>query len=368
LKIGVDARPLSYRLTGIGVYLRYLLDELQKIDDRNDYYLISNGPIEYALVNPRWIKLSGHFRYKLVSTFWMQFNVPPLAHKLKLHLFWGPRHHLPLLLARETKAVVTVHDVVNRRYPGTMALPNLLVERLLMKLSLNRSSAVIADSRSTAADIRGQFGISGEKLHTIHLGSPLFLKGLKRGRGQEKSVPRKYFLFVGTLDPRKNFERLFKAFEMIKPLSQDLHLVIVGGKGWKNKKFRKMVQMHPLKTHIHMTGYLPRNKLASYYENAICLLFPSLYEGFGLPILEAMSCGTPVITSNTSSMPEVAGDAALLVNPYDIRSIADAMKRLMSDKALREHLIDNGFERAKQFSWKRCAEGTLCILNRVGGG
>jgi len=368
LKIGVDARPLSYQLTGIGVYLRYLLDELQKIDDRNDYYLISNGPIQYTLMNPRWTKLSGHFRYKFVSTFWMQFNVPPLAHKLSFDLFWASRHHLPLLLPKEIKTVVTVHDVVNRSYPETMALPNLLVERLLMKLSLNRSEEIIADSRSTAADIREQFGISAGKLHTIHLGTPLFLERVKRDQGQGGTVPRRYFLFVGTLDPRKNFERLFKAFEMLKPLRRGLHLVIVGGEGWKNKKFRKMVQMHPLKTQIHMTGYLPRDQLASYYENAICLMFPSLYEGFGLPILEAMSCGAPVITSDTSSMPEVAGDAALLVNPYDIPSIADAMKRLMSDKALREHLIRSGLKRVKHFSWKRCAEETLRIFNRVGEG
>jgi len=129
-----------------------------------------------------------------------------------------------------------------------------------------------------------------------------------------------------------------------------------------------MVETHPLRRHIHLEGYVPRDRLLSYYKNAICLVFPSLYEGFGLPILEAMACGTPVITSETSSMPEVAGDAALLVNPYDIPAIADAMNRLISDNQLRERLISMGLERTKQFSWKKCAEETLSVFNRVGKG
>ena len=366
MKIGVDARPLSYQLTGIGVYLRHLLDELQKIDHQNDYYLISNGPIDYDLKNPRWTKFAGRLSRKLVSTLWMQLNVPLIAVRRNLDLFWGSRHHLPLLLSPGIRTVVTVHDIVNRLYPGTMALPNLLVERSLMKLSLKRSDAIIADSRSTAADIKDKLGISVHKIDTIHLGTPVFPREPKSGLEQRNSIPSKYFLFVGTLDPRKNFERLFKAFEMLGPINRGLHLVIIGGEGWKNKKFLKMVRMHPLKTHLHMTGYLPRDQLASYYENAICLMFPSLYEGFGLPILEAMSCGAPVITSNTSSMPEVAGDAALLVNPYDTSAIADAMNNLVSDKQLRERLISKGFERVNQFSWKKCAEETLRVFNRVG--
>jgi len=368
MKIGVDARPLSYQLTGIGVYLKHLLDEIQKIDHQNDYYLISNGPIDYDLNNPRWSKVAGRLDRKLLSTLWMQLNVPLIAVRRNLDLFWGSRHHLPLLLSPGIRTVVTVHDIVNRLYPGTMALPNLLVERSLMKLSLKRSDAIIADSRSTAADIKNKLGISVNKIDTIHLGTPVFPREPKRGLEQRNSIPSKYFLFVGTLDPRKNFERIFKAFELLRPLSQGLHLVIVGGEGWKNKNFLKMIRTHSLKTHIHMTGYLPRDRLVSYYENAICLMFPSLYEGFGLPILEGMSCGTPVITSNVSSMQEVAGDAALLVDPYDIGAIAEAMNKLLRDEQLRERLISMGFQRAKEFSWKKCAEQTLKVLNTVGEG
>jgi len=365
MKIGVDARPLSYQLTGIGIYLKHLLDEIQKIDHQNDYYLISNGPINYDLNNSRWSKIVGRLNRKLLSTFWMQINVPIIASKMNFDLFWGSRHHLPLLLPPGIKTVVTVHDVVNRLYPGTMALPNLFVERLLMKLSLKRSDAIIADSLSTAADIEGQLGICVKKIHTIHLGTPVFPKEAECGTEQSNDLPSKYFLFVGTLDPRKNFERIFKAFERLRALSQGLHLVIVGGEGWKNRDFLEMVGKHSLKAQIHMPGYLPRNQLASYYKNAICLMFPSLYEGFGFPILEAMSCGTPVITSNVSSMKEVAGSAALLVNPYDTGAISDAMNRLLGDEPLRRGLIKKGFKRAAEFSWKKCADETLKIINAV---
>ena len=368
MKIGIDARPLSYQLTGIGVYLKHLLDEIQKIDNQNDYYLISNGPINYDLNNPRWFKIAGRLDRKLLSTLWMQINVPFIAAKMNFDLFWGSRHHLPLLLSPGIKTVVTVHDIVNRLYPGTMALPNLLVERLLMKLSLKRSDAILAVSCSTAADAKKEFGISANKITMVHHGTPVFPREPKCGPEQSNDVPSKYFLFVGTLDPRKNFERIFKAFKQLRPLSRGLHLVIVGGEGWKNRDFLEMASKHPLKAQIHIPGYLPRNQLVSYYKKAICLMFPSLYEGFGLPILEAMSCGTPVITSDTSSMPEVAGDAALLVNPYDISAIADAMNNLMSDKQLRERLIYRGLERVKQFSWKKCAEQTLEVLNTVGEG
>jgi len=365
MKIGVDARPLSYQLTGIGVYLKHLLDEIQKIDHQNDYYLISNGPIDYDVKNSRWSKTVGRLERKLLSTLWMQVNVPVIAVKMNFDLFWGSRHHLPLLLPPGIRTVVTVHDVVNRRYPGTMALPNLFVERLLMKLSLKRSDAIIADSRSTATDIEGELGISAKKIDTIHLGTPILPKEPECGSKQSIDVPGRYFLFVGTLDPRKNFERIFKAFELLKPLSKRLHLVIVGGEGWKNRVFIEMVSKHPLKAQIHMPGYLPRNQLVSYYKNALCLMFPSLYEGFGFPILEAMSCGTPVITSNVSSMKEVAGNAALLVNPYDTDAISEAMHRLLGDEPLRESLIKKGFQRAKEFSWKKCANETLKIINAV---
>jgi glycosyltransferase involved in cell wall biosynthesis len=368
MKIAIDARPFSYELTGIGVYLKHLLDEIQKIDSKNDYYLISNGPIDYDLKNPRWSKIEGKLKKKLLSTLWVQSRMPLIVSKLNVDLFWGPRHHLPMFLPPRTRTVLTIHDLVHRLHPDTMALPNLLVERTLMKRSLIRSDSIIAVSQSTAVDIQRNYGVNSNKINVIYHGTPALPRRPNGDVHPCRDLPPKYFLFVGTLDPRKNFERLFRAFQLLEPLSRGVHLVIVGGKGWKNTRFLQMLTMHPVKTCVHLTGYVPRSQLWSIYENAVCLLFPSLFEGFGLPILEAMACGTAVITSNTSSMTEVAGDAALSVNPYDVGALADAMQEILMNQSLREHLVTKGFQRIKMFSWERCAEQTLGIFNRFANG
>jgi len=247
-----------------------------------------------------------------------------------------------------------------------MTLQNLLVERLLMRWSVLKADRIITDSRSTASDIQKSYKIHSDKITVIYPGTPALTENLTAGSNKNRFVSKKYFLFMGTLDPRKNFDRIFKAFERIEPQCYDMHLVIVGGKGWKSKSFIKKIRLHPLNGYLHLTGYVDRDQLASFYSNALCLLFPSLYEGFGLPILEAMACGTPVITSNISSMPEVAGDAALLVDPYDVGALAKAMRQILTNEKLRERLVKKGFERVKEFSWERCARDTLGVFNRVG--
>ena len=290
MNIGVDARPLTYQLTGIGVYLKHVLDEIQQIDHRNRYVLLSNGPISYELRNSKWFKVEGRMKKKLLSTLWMQLNGPIICVKHRLDLFWGPRHHLPVLLPSRMRAVVTVHDIVHRLYPETMASPNLWVERLLMTYSLKRADTIMADSYATALDLENEMGVLAENIETIHLGTPILVPGSETVQGVKEQYPANYFLFVGSLDPRKNFERIFDAFVRLNPLDRGLHLVIVGAKGWKNEDFLEMIRRHTLKNHIHMTGYVSQKQLVNYYQNAICLLFPSLYEGFGLPILEAMHC------------------------------------------------------------------------------
>jgi len=365
MRIGIDVRPLSYQLTGIGVYLKYLLEEIQSKDYINHYYLLSNAPINFDLKNPKWSKIEGRLERKLISTLWTQFRAPLIVSRLSIDLFWGPRHHLPLLLPPRVKTVLTVHDIVHRLYPGTMALPNLLAERLFMRLSLLRSDCVIANSRSTVLGIQDFYGVCSDKIATIYPGIPVLPNNSGHDVDGNRALPSKYFLFVGTLDPRKNLDRLFKAFELICPQNHGVHLVIVGATGWKSKAFHRMIEMHPLKLHVHFPGYVPRDTLATYYKKALCLIFPSLYEGFGFPILEAMSCGTPVITSNTSSMPEVAGDAALLVDPYSVNALAKAMYDVVNSKNLRKHLAIKGFERLSLFSWECCAAETLRVFKRT---
>jgi len=353
MNIGVDARPLSYRLTGIGFYLKSLLDELQVVDPVNRYVLISNTAVPYDLRNPNWSKYEGRSARSLTSTPWMQCFAPSLCRRLRLDVFWSPRHHLPVFLPPDVRRIVTIHDVVHLRFPETMPLQGFLMERLLMRLSLASADRVVAVSHATRSEILRRYRVAPGKVRTVHSGVPPFPPS-----DEERPAflrPNKYFLFVGTLEPRKNFERIFEAFERIGAADQGIHLVIAGASGWKNASFIQTLESHPLRPFVHFTGYVSRGILRGLYENALGLVFPSLYEGFGFPILEAMTTGAPVMTSNTASMPEIAGGAALLVNPYDVGEIARAMERLVGDAEMRKTLIRRGRTRSTAFEWRRAA-------------
>ncbi len=365
MRIGIDARPLSYQLTGIGFYLQSLLGTIQKIDKNNYYFLLSNTKIDFDLTNSKWTKIEGSVNKKFLSTPWMQLWGPLVACRLGFDLFWSPRHHLPVALAYRIKTVLTIHDIVHHYYPKTMTLPNLLAERLLMRLSLIRSNRVITDSKSTASDLQRVYGLNQKKITIIHPGSPTLEEEATDRDALEIDLSLKYFLFVGTLEPRKNFNRILNAFRSIEPERYNVHLFVVGKKGWKTHHLTEIIRRHPLTSNIHLLGYVPRKTLKKCYEKALCLLYPSLYEGFGFPILEAMCCGTPVITSNVSSMPEISGDAAIKVNPFDQTAIASAMKDVLENSNLRYCLHTRGLKRIKKFSWLKCATETIRVLETI---
>lgn len=358
----MDARPLSYQLTGIGYFLKHLLDEIQEIDRQNRYYLISNTRLDYELLNRRWHKVEGRVRGKLLSTAWMQTNVPIIARRHKIDVYWGTRHQLVLLLPSKVKSVLSIYDIVHRLYPTTMALPNLVIERLLMRLSLMKASHIVTASKSTASDLQTYFKTDSNKVSTIYPGVPTLPVGKSVGGLQ---LPNRFFLFVGTLEPRKNLIKIIEAFERIEPHKSDVYLVIVGAKGWKDREFLRLMQSSETGKRILCYGYLDRNELRLIYESAECLLLPSLYEGFGFPILEAMACRTPVITSKKASMPEVAGEAAVLVEPNDVNQIAAAMQKILTDDDLKRNLIAKGNARLASFSWTQCANEMKNTFERL---
>ncbi|MGB5984746.1 MAG: glycosyltransferase family 1 protein [Desulfobacterales bacterium] len=368
LKIAVDTRPLSYPLTGIGVYVKFLLQALQQADQVNHYLLISNGPICFELANPRWRKIEGSITKRLFSTLWMQLLGPWAAIRHRIDLFWSPRHHLPLLLPAKIPSILTIHDLTYRFYPHTMTRANYWVERLLMPPSALRAQRIVTDARATARDLTRTMGIPAAKIRVIYPGPP----GLTDGKQAERprklpDLPRRYFLFVGTLDPRKNFAGLFEAFARLNPEKKDLHLVIVGASGWKNQEFHAMLKHHPTASRLLFTGYVSRDQLQIIYERAIALVFPSFYEGFGFPILEAMAAGTPVITADRSSLPEVAGNGAIQVDPHDIPALTRAMRRVYSSPDLRRNLIAGGRIQYRNFSWEGAAQQMLRVFQEVAG-
>ena len=217
------------------------------------------------------------------------------------------------------------------------------------------ADAIIVDSQSTKSDILAFFSIPEDKIHVVHLASDM--KPVNARLSPKYGIRGDYLLYVGTVEPRKNLLRLIEAFTQ---LDQELKLVIVGVSGWDNRAVYKSKNPN-----IIFTGYVSEEDLPAFYCNAKLLIYPSLYEGFGLPILEAMNCGCPVITSNISSMPEVAGDAALLVDPYNVEEIKSAAQKLLSDGMLRKKMVARGFRQARRFSWEKTADETLQVYQKV---
>jgi glycosyltransferase involved in cell wall biosynthesis len=270
--------------------------------------------------------------------------------------------------------LMTVHDLIRHRdldTPGTPLIhPPNRRDRLLLGLDyagIRRATAVIATSESTRRDLVHRLGLPGDRVHTVHLGIDHDLyRPVERRRLDEP-----YVLFVGTEHPRKNLGRVLEAFAALKAggAHPQLKLVKAGGPGKAEWPFRdateRRVRELGLEDDVVFTGRIPDEDIVALYSGAVCLVFPSLYEGFGFPVLEAMACGCPVVTSTASSLPELAGDAALLVDPRDPGAIADAMRLLVEDGGERRRLVARGRRRAARFTWERTARETLAVYERV---
>jgi len=268
------------------------------------------------------------------------------------------------------KKVITICDVTPLLFPDTHGGLHVWHHRLALPSILRAADGIITISEASKRDIVRCFRVPEEKVSVIYLAASL--PGLTTNKvalppdsGVEPSKP--YILNVGTLEPRKNLAGLLKAFSRARRMGLPHSLVIVGAKGWGNSPVAGLAEALGISEHVHVTGFVDDQTLPLLYAGADFFVYPSLYEGFGLPVLEAMACGTPVITSNLSSMPEVAGGAALLVDPRSTNEISDAMLRLAGDEQLRQQLCAKGLQRAGRFSWKQTAEETLTLYRDLLG-
>ena len=270
------------------------------------------------------------------------------------------------------QTIMTVHDLVYRRFPqDTNPYMRRHLERTMPR-DAHRCFALLADSEATKRDAVELLGVPAAKVHTVYLGVSNDFRpldgdpSLDRVR-QQYSLPDRFLLFVGTVEPRKNLIRLMQAFDALCQSPSFAHgLVIVGGKGWKDRPILDALRQCRAAERIVLTGHVPGPDLPVLYNLADVLVMPSLYEGFGLPVLEAMASGTPVVTSNVSSLPEVAGDAAVLVDPLSIESMVEGIRRLVTDAALRDDLKRRGLRRAAEFTWEKAARQALEIFERIG--
>ncbi len=271
-----------------------------------------------------------------------------------------PAHTLPFVFPG--RAIVTVHDLGFKYFPQAHPPRQRLYLDWTTRYSAKRATAILADSQATANDLHHFYGTSADKVHIVYPGvDKPFVTDIEVVR-QKYKLPQRYFLFIGTLQPRKNIERLVQAYALWHKQNptDTAGLVLAGGKGWLyDPAWATEVEG------IHLTGYIDDVDKGAIYAGALALVFPSLYEGFGFPVLEAMYCGTPVIASNTSSLPELVGDAGLLVNPLDVEAIANAMSQLSNDETLRHALSQAGYNQTPNFTWDTAASQLLNVIDHL---
>jgi glycosyltransferase involved in cell wall biosynthesis len=367
VRIGIDARKLHD--FGIGTYIRNILRELANIDRSSEYVLFTK-PADADIAttlgeNFRTVcDRSGH--YSLAE----QISIPLAVKRERVDLFHAPHYVLPALTPART--VVTIHDCIHLMFPEY--LHNRLgyaFARASLYTAAHKSDRIFTVSEQSKRDILRFFNVPPEKIVV----TPNAIDDRFRADPSEEQVvatreryqlSHSYLLYVGNIKPHKNLERLIEAFHLVRTQGRsELELIIIGDEISKLQSLRRAVHKHDIHRYVRFLGYVPDKTLAVLYRLASVFVFPSLYEGFGLPPLEAMASGTPVVTSNVSSLPEVVGDAAVLVDPYDPQAIADGILAVLRSAHLRDELTRRGRARVEQYSWSRSAQRVHEIYEEV---
>lgn len=364
MTIGIDAsRAFVKTKTGIEEYsfqvIKHLCDKLEK----EQVILYCNPAIN---IRPDF-KLPASWKIKFLRApiFWTQarLSLEILFHPVDV--LFVPAHTVPIIHPKNT--IVTIHGLEYEFCPGAYSL----FERLYMRWSIRKScrwaKRIIAVSENTKKDLIKLYGVPKEKITVIYEGYGEHKTCNTKHITQEKKFEKLYLLFVGRLEERKNIEGMVDAFEILKEKYEISHrLILVGKYGYGGENIKNKIYGSDYKHDIILTGYISDEEKFYLLKNADVFLFPTFYEGFGLPILEAQSVGTPVITSNISSMPEVAGKSAVLVDPKDANEIAEAIHKLISDESYKNDIIEKGLENVKRFSWEKCAREVGSMLrNKV---
>ncbi|HEX7587343.1 MAG TPA: glycosyltransferase family 1 protein [Anaerolineae bacterium] len=363
--VGIDAsRAVSVAPTGTETYSRELIRALLALDRANTYRLYTRESVsrEFFASAPNIEIRSIPF-----PRFWTHMRLSVEMLTRPPDLLFVPAHVLPLV--HPQRSIVTVHDLGQLHFPEAYPVRDRQYHDFSARWNVRVASHIFADSEATRDDLLEYYGTESAKITTIY---PAYDEKLYRPNAEPLKteqlrarfrIGNDYILAIGTIHPRKNYARLIEAFGRLT--NRDLQLIIVGKRGWLYESILARSQGPDVVGRVQFLDYIPTIEMPALIRGARLLAFPSLHEGFGLPILEAQACGTPVVCSMTSSMPEVAGDAALFVDPLDVDAIAGAVERLLSDGALRAKLIGHGFQNVKRFSWAQSAHKVLDILSKT---
>lgn len=382
MRIGIDYTAAVRQRAGIGRYTRNLIQAVSSRDRRNAYVLLvaGAGVARHALVDPRagnvdvrWVPISDRWLHII----WQRLRVPVPVQAVtgRLDLFHSPDFVLPPV--GKTPSIVTVHDLSFLRVPQHFVPGFSQYLSAAVTRAVRRADRLLADSESTRSDLVELLGVAQDKIRVIYPGVERRFEPIRDLEVLDKvqrryGLPDSFILGLGTLQPRKNFTGLIKAFELMigtartRQEVRDVHLVIAGGPGWLHGDAHELVMRLGLSERVHFAGFVEDEDLPGLYSLARAFAFPSWYEGFGLPILEAMACGTPVLAADNSSLPEVVGEAGLLVEAGDVDALAAGLLQLLVDEGVRESYILAGRERAAQFTWERAAEQLLVEYDLTG--
>lgn len=362
MRIGVDVRPLlEPQPSGVSEYTRNLLTHLFEIDNENQYILFANSfdrdkKIELPKKDNVEIKFF-HYPNKIFNVLVNFLGYPKIDQLLGgVDVFLAPNLQF-ISLSDQCKKIVTVHDLSFEIYPQFLSRRRKLWHRIINpKKFIQSADQLIAVSQSTKQDLVDLYNIDEARIQIIHSGINQQPKEVEQG-----DLPEKYILSLSTFEPRKNIDSLILAFQKLikKEQFKDYKLILAGAKGWKSERIYNLAKKDP---RIRILGYVSDKEKASLLKHASVFVYPSFYEGFGFPPLEALAQDTPVIASAASSLPEILGDAALYVNPYNIFDILKALENLLSNSTLQEDLVMKGKEQVQKFSWEQTAKKTLAIF------
>ncbi|MCL6096461.1 MAG: glycosyltransferase family 4 protein [Patescibacteria group bacterium] len=377
-RFGFDNKTGLPNRVGSGEFCYQLLLALSKIDKINEYsiFLPSKPTSDMPKASPKW-------KYVVFSSrkLWTLLGLSGklVLGKNKIDVFFSPTHYLPF--ATSAPSIITILDVSYLYYPELFKKKDLYQLKLWGGYSIKKAKKIITISNSSKNDIIKMYGKKAEDVSVAYPGIKQELsfgqKELSMDELNKKfGIKGDYILFVGTLQPRKNLVRLVEAFSRLKdvrpktddlsPKSEILSLVVVGKKGWQFEDILNAPKKYGVENRVKFLDSVSDKELPSFYKNALCFVIPSLYEGFGLPVLEAMKYGCPVLTSSISSLPEAGGDAAMYFNPEDVFDIAEKINKVISDPSLRDEMVKKGYNQIKKFSWEKTAKETLKVLEEVG--
>ena len=365
MRIAFLADPLDRQYGGIHVYTKELLNAIAKLDKKNEYIIVRNKEKnEFEGMEELAVPYSSYPGYRFWRLF---FQLPKILTKKKVDVVVEPAHFGPFNLPKGIQRITVIHDMTVFLFPKYHVFSSQYLQRKILPRILKKSDHIITNSESTADDVIAFFPFVKNKISSILLGKDESFKPQREVEVLIKhNIKQPYVLFVGTLEPRKNVSTLIKAFDQFKKESKKDHqLVLIGKKGWKSKDIFAAINDSPYKKDIVWLGYVSKSELPIFYTMAELFVYPTIYEGFGLPVLEAMACGTPTITSEISSLPEVGGDAILYSNPNSISDLSQLIAKLCTDSELRKKYSRMGLKQADKFSWKKTAEEYIHLFETL---